>query len=464
MRTTGLIGLIALAGIGACYQERPYYTTPGPAAYQPQPVTVSGPPGGEMDNSGAYQNPDQPGYPAGYPPGTETQPVGDGGDPSLNSQAADPNAAPPSETATVTDSEIDQTLTGQGEWIVTQEYGRVWRPSATVVGVNFTPYDTCGRWVYTDYGWTFQACDEWASWGWLAFHYGAWDWYDGGWCWVPDYYWGPAWVDWRYGNGYVGWRPQRPRYHGTVTRDNRHGGDGRVTTRDYRHHSGRSRDSDWRFSHENDFGRRSIRGQAFTNPAEGLRVTNEVSRPPLRGNTTVSAASVMRGRQVRQNTGGFGPRPPAARNDHYSTSRPEGVRTFPTYRPPRAGSYNPPSRSVGTYNPPPSRGYNNPGTYNPPSRGTYNPPSRSTYNPPSRSTYNPPSRGTYNPPSRSTYSPPSRSTYSPPSHSSSSSSHSSGGGSHSSSSSSSHSSSSSSHSSGSSHSSSSSHSSGGHHK
>ena len=31
-----------------------------------------------------------------------------------------------------------------------------------------------------------------------------------GWCWVPGYTWGPAWVSWRYGDGYCGWAPLPP--------------------------------------------------------------------------------------------------------------------------------------------------------------------------------------------------------------------------------------------------------------
>src|SRR5690606_4283510 len=32
-----------------------------------------------------------------------------------------------------------------------------------------------------------------------------------GWGWVPGYEWGPAWVEWRSGNGYYGWAPMMPR-------------------------------------------------------------------------------------------------------------------------------------------------------------------------------------------------------------------------------------------------------------
>src|SRR6185369_4273322 len=31
-----------------------------------------------------------------------------------------------------------------------------------------------------------------------------------GWCWVPGTEWAPSWVDWRYGEGFVGWAPLPP--------------------------------------------------------------------------------------------------------------------------------------------------------------------------------------------------------------------------------------------------------------
>ena len=60
----------------------------------------------------------------------------------------------------------------------------------TVVGMDFTPYETAGSWVDSNQGWAFQ-CDW--DWGWLPFHYGRWGWFDEGgyWGWVPGYQWTP---------------------------------------------------------------------------------------------------------------------------------------------------------------------------------------------------------------------------------------------------------------------------------
>jgi hypothetical protein len=57
-------------------------------------------------------------------------------------------------------------------------------------------------------GWTWV--DD-APWGWAPFHYGRWT-LDAsfGWVWVPGDVWGPAWVAWREGDGFVGWAPLPP--------------------------------------------------------------------------------------------------------------------------------------------------------------------------------------------------------------------------------------------------------------
>ncbi|NEU68422.1 DUF6600 domain-containing protein [Spirosoma agri] len=97
-------------------------------------------------------------------------------------------------------------LAPYGQWTQYPSYGNVWIPDA---GPDFQPYATGGHWVVTEYG------NTWVSdyaWGWAPFHYGRWI-YDpayGGWLWIPDSDWGPAWVSWRTGGGYYGWAPLAP--------------------------------------------------------------------------------------------------------------------------------------------------------------------------------------------------------------------------------------------------------------
>lgn len=107
-----------------------------------------------------------------------------------------------------TSSRFYSVLAPYGEWLDDATYGWVWVPSAKVVGVDFFPYVTGGHWVYTDAGWIFDSDD---SWGWAPYHYGRWAFDAGvGWMWIPGDVWGPAWVDWRWSDGYVGWAPLPP--------------------------------------------------------------------------------------------------------------------------------------------------------------------------------------------------------------------------------------------------------------
>jgi uncharacterized membrane protein YgcG len=105
--------------------------------------------------------------------------------------------------------QFESQLSPYGAWQDVPSYGRVWTPSAGVVGYDFTPYSSGGHWVMSDYGWTWVS--DW-DWGWAPFHYGRWMVVGGyGWCWLPGTHWGPAWVNWRWGGGYVGWAPMGPR-------------------------------------------------------------------------------------------------------------------------------------------------------------------------------------------------------------------------------------------------------------
>jgi hypothetical protein len=99
-------------------------------------------------------------------------------------------------------------LAGHGNWFVMDDYGWVWTPR--YVSSDWRPY-TRGRWVWSDdYGWLWLSSD---SFGWATCHYGRWFYDTGrGWVWVPGREWGPAWVSWRTGGGYVGWAPLTPEY------------------------------------------------------------------------------------------------------------------------------------------------------------------------------------------------------------------------------------------------------------
>jgi len=92
-----------------------------------------------------------------------------------------------------------------GTWVNLSSYGEVWCPLD--VSAGWRPY-TVGSWAYTDYGWMWVSEDPW---GYIPYHYGRWT-FDAyyGWCWVPGDVWAPAWVSWRYGDGWCGWAPLPP--------------------------------------------------------------------------------------------------------------------------------------------------------------------------------------------------------------------------------------------------------------
>jgi len=96
-------------------------------------------------------------------------------------------------------------LAPYGRWIERGRYGWVWEPMRVPVG--WRPYSR-GRWVETDYGWTWISYEPW---GWATYHYGRWllD-PEYGWLWVPGTEWGPAWVAFQEGEGYIGWAPLPP--------------------------------------------------------------------------------------------------------------------------------------------------------------------------------------------------------------------------------------------------------------
>jgi Family of unknown function (DUF6600) len=96
-------------------------------------------------------------------------------------------------------------LSPYGDWVLTPDYGWAWFPRD--MHPYWRPYSD-GRWVTTEYGWTWVSNEPF---GWATYHYGRWAWDPRfGWLWVPGTIWGPAWVSWQDGGGYVGWAPLPP--------------------------------------------------------------------------------------------------------------------------------------------------------------------------------------------------------------------------------------------------------------
>src|SRR6185369_7970579 len=105
--------------------------------------------------------------------------------------------------------EYRQDLGQYGAWSDVPDYGVVWQPTYSP---GWQPY-VDGYWAWTSYGWTWVSSEPWA----WTLHYGRWVVLPAhGWVWVPGTAWGPAWVDWYWGDGYVGWAPLSPFGHVTV--------------------------------------------------------------------------------------------------------------------------------------------------------------------------------------------------------------------------------------------------------
>ncbi len=157
------------------------------------------------------QVPPPPPMPAPEPEQEWAQPdpsgqLQDGQDLDPNAQVAE-DAEPVEMTTVASVQAFEPALAPYGDWVAANGV-RAFRPSISVVGQNFQPYTSHGRWVSTEAGWSFSST---LPFGWATFHYGRW-WLDPtyGWVWVPDTTWGPSWVDWRYGGGYTGWAPLPP--------------------------------------------------------------------------------------------------------------------------------------------------------------------------------------------------------------------------------------------------------------
>lgn len=102
--------------------------------------------------------------------------------------------------------DFDAALEGYGHWAEHPQLGDVWIPDN--VPQDWQPY-RIGHWVYTDqWGWYWNSDEDF---GWVTYHYGRW-YLDRqlGWVWAPSDEWGPAWVNWRQGDNFVGWAPTPP--------------------------------------------------------------------------------------------------------------------------------------------------------------------------------------------------------------------------------------------------------------
>ena len=154
------------------------------------------------------RNPQAPRYE--QPPAIPTAPVVPPAPAVTVFEPAPPYVAPPQPPAAAQPppAEVTQfysSLAPYGSWMNVSDLGWCWQPQVAVYRSDWRPYGDRGRWLYSDVGWYWQSD---YSWGWAPFHYGRWTQHHRiGWVWTPDTVWGPAWVTWRYTDGYCGWAP-----------------------------------------------------------------------------------------------------------------------------------------------------------------------------------------------------------------------------------------------------------------
>jgi hypothetical protein len=155
--------------------------------------------------------------PPGAPPGTHPGSAPQGPPPPLAPSPLLQDGAAPNAAVNDQDPEaltkFRPYLDPYGTWTDDPTYGRVWIPSPSVVGPNFQPYVSNGRWALDDNNEWIWVSDY--SFGWVVFHYGRWVWIQNTWAWIPGNQYAPAWVVWRVPTGsydYVGWAPAPPSF------------------------------------------------------------------------------------------------------------------------------------------------------------------------------------------------------------------------------------------------------------
>lgn len=103
---------------------------------------------------------------------------------------------------------VIEALNDNGTWLPIQEGKEDYHflPDPSRAAELTQPYRQ-GRWIYSDYGWTWQGTHP-ASWA--VDHYGYWSRRlhpEKKWTWVPRALWLPSTVEWLQSGDYIGWRP-----------------------------------------------------------------------------------------------------------------------------------------------------------------------------------------------------------------------------------------------------------------
>ena len=211
-----VVALVALLGLAFSAGTRPAHAQDGAnwfdegsAGPAPQTAPASAPPAPAAAAAAAAPAAADPYASPSAPPAGPQVPYG-ASPPPGPAAPAQPDNVPETDPRAI--SEFRSTLDPYGTWVNDDKYGTVWVPNRDVVGADFAPYVSAGRWALTaDNDWIWQSD---YPFGGVVFHYGRWVWVPNtGWAWVAGRRYANAWVTWRVPTdnyGYIGWAPMAP--------------------------------------------------------------------------------------------------------------------------------------------------------------------------------------------------------------------------------------------------------------
>jgi hypothetical protein len=191
-----VVGVVTLLGLALAAGTRPAHAQDGNGSF----------------NASPWPAPNAAVAPAPAPAAADARPPA----PQAAPPAAGPQAPTQPDNVPETDpraiTEFRSQLDPYGTWVDDEKHGTVWIPNPDVVGADFKPYVTAGRWQLTqDNDWLWQSD---YPFGGVVFHYGRWVWVPNtGWGWVAGRRYANAWVTWRVSPnnyGYIGWAPMPP--------------------------------------------------------------------------------------------------------------------------------------------------------------------------------------------------------------------------------------------------------------
>ncbi len=166
-----VVGVVTLLGLAIAAGTRPAQAQDGNSWFdEPSAEPAAMPEGSQPLDIPPAPVPQAPQGQYGAPPAPGPQ--GQYGAPPAGGPQApgQPDNVPETDPRAMT--EFRSTLDPYGTWVNDEKYGTVWVPNRDVVGPDFAPYVSAGRWGMTSDGdWIWQSD---YPFGGVVFHYGRW--------------------------------------------------------------------------------------------------------------------------------------------------------------------------------------------------------------------------------------------------------------------------------------------------